>query len=132
VTSRAPVHALGFAAVAASALLAAALLPLDAPPLSLFACPMKLATGWPCLFCGCTHAFHHFVRGEWLSSLGASPLGFVIVLSLSLHLLVTLLRLAGLPLRLPAFEIRPRMRWAALGLVALNWAFVAARTRGAL
>jgi hypothetical protein len=129
---RPSVHALGFAAVAAALLLAAAVLPLDRPPLSFFACPLKAATGWPCLFCGSTHAFAHFVRGEWLPALGQSPLGLVMALALSLHLLITLLRLSGLPLRLPAIALPPRLRWIALGLLALNWVFVAARTRGAL
>src|SRR5438132_1407949 len=51
------VHALGLAAVAAILLAAAVVLPLDAPPLSLFACPFRGATGLPCLSCGCTHSF---------------------------------------------------------------------------
>src|SRR5436309_1852186 len=52
------VHALGLAGTALGLLCAAALLPLDAPPLSLLVCPIRAATGIPCLACGCTHAFH--------------------------------------------------------------------------
>jgi hypothetical protein len=126
------VHALGFAALAGALLGAAALLPLDRPPLSLFACPLKAATGWPCLFCGCTHAFAHVVRGELLSALAASPLGALLALLCVGHLMMTLLRLCGLRYAPPPFALTARLRWAALGAIALNWIFLAARTRGAL
>ena len=127
-----PAHALGFAALSAALLGAAAIFPLDRPPLSLFACPLKAATGWPCLFCGCTHAFAHAVRGELASAFTSSPLGALLSLLCLSHLVVTLLRLGGLHLRLPSFSLTPKLRWALLGAVALNWLFVAARTRGAL
>jgi hypothetical protein len=125
-------HAGGFALVAASLLLAARVLPLDAPPLSLFACPVKAATGWPCLFCGSTHAFAHFTRGEIAAAFLASPLGALLALACAGHVALTLLRLFGLPLALPEVEFTPRRRWAALGLIAASWVFVAARTRGLL
>ena len=50
------VHALALAAVGGLLLAAAAALPLDAPPLSLFACPFRAATHLPCPGCGCTRA----------------------------------------------------------------------------
>src|SRR5438128_533612 len=101
---RPSVHALGLAAAAGTLLAAAAVLPLDAPPLSLFACPLKAATGWPCLFCGCTHAFAHAVRGELFAAFGHSPLGALLALVCMGHVLVTLLRLCGLRLALPSLE----------------------------
>lgn len=126
------IHALGFAAASASLLAAAAVLPLDRPPLSLFACPLRAATGWPCLFCGCSHAFHHLVRADLGAALLASPLGTLLALACAAHLIVTALRLAGVSVSLPAPDLSMRSRLALALLLALNWAFVAARVRGAL
>ena len=120
------VHALGFAGVAASLLCAAAVLPLDAPPLSLFACPFRAATGLPCLTCGCTHAFAHAVRGEFVAALAASPLGALLALLCAAHLALTCARLCGL-----AWSVRaPRVsRPLVLGAIACNWIFLALRSR---
>ena len=120
------VHALGLAGVAAALLGAAALLPMDLPPLSLFACPFRAATGWPCLACGCTHAFHHFVRGEFAPAFLSSPLGTSVALAAAAHLLWTALRIAGLPYA-PRLTMTPRLRWAAAAALAANWAFLAVR-----
>src|SRR5207248_3436951 len=68
-------HALGLAAAGVSLLLAAAVLPLDGPPFSLFACPFQAATSLPCLSCGCTRAFAAAVRLHPLQALRANPLG---------------------------------------------------------
>ena len=126
------IHGLGFAAVAASLLAAAAVLPLDRPPLSLFACPLRAATGWPCLFCGCSHAFHHLVRVELGAAFLASPLGALLAIACVAQVTVTALRLAGVRLSLPEPSLSNRSRLAIAALLALNWAFVAARVRGAL
>jgi hypothetical protein len=126
------VHAIGLASVGALLLIAAAVLPLDRPPLSLFACPVRAATGWPCLFCGCTHAFAHAVRGELGAAFGASPLGAALALLCAAHALLTALRLCGLQLALPEPRLSRAGRAAAVVLLAANWAFVAARVRGAL
>jgi hypothetical protein len=126
------VHALGLAAVGAALLLAARVLPLDAPPLSLFACPLKAATGWPCLFCGSTHAFAHFVRGEFAQAALASPLGALLALACALHAAITLLRLAGAPVPLPTAPSPRALQLGAIALLAASWMFVAARARGAL
>ena len=120
------VHALGLAGVAAALLGAAALLPMDLPPLSLFACPFRAATGWPCLACGCTHAFHHFVRGEFAAAFLSSPLGTSVALAAAAHLLWTALRIAGLPYA-PRLKMTPRLRWAAAAALAANWAFLVVR-----
>lgn len=120
------VHALGLAAAAAALLAAAAVLPLDAPPLTLFVCPFRAAMGLPCLACGCTHAFHYFVRGELLAAVLASPLGTLLALGCAIHLLWTLLRLAGLRYA-PHFSLTRRVRWAAVLALAANWVFLAVR-----
>ncbi len=119
------VHALGLAATGGALLFAAALLPLDAPPLSLFACPFRAATGIPCLTCGCAHAFHFAVRGEFGAALWASPLGAALALLCAAHLVWTLLRLAGLPWT-PRFHPRA-LRWTAASALAANWLFLVAR-----
>jgi hypothetical protein len=118
------VHAIGLAAASVALLAAAALLPLDAPPLSLFACPLRAATGFPCLSCGCTHAFHFAVRGQLAAAFLASPLGLALALACALHAVWTSLRLLGLPWA-PRAAIGRRWRWAACAALAANWAFVA-------
>jgi hypothetical protein len=120
------VHALGLAAAGAALLAAAAVLPIDAPPLSLLVCPFRAATGLPCLACGCTHAFHFFVRGELAAATLASPLGTLLALACAVHLLWTLLRLAGLRYA-PQVPVTRRARWAAAVALAVNWVFLAVR-----
>ena len=126
------IHALGFAAVAAALLGAAAVLPLDRPPLSLFTCPWRDGTGWPCLFCGCSHAFAHFVRGEFVQAVLASPLGTGLALLCAAHLVLTALRLCGLRVALPEPRLSPSGRLACAAVLLANRAFVAARVRGVL
>ena len=118
------VHALGLAAVSVALLAAAALLPLDAPPLSLLACPLRAATGVPCLSCGCAHAFHFAVRGQLGAALASSPAGALLAVACAVHLIWTSLRLCGLPWAL-RFEMTARLRWAAAAALVANWAFVA-------
>jgi hypothetical protein len=120
------VHALGLAAVSLALIAAAALLPLDAPPLSLFACPLRAATGVPCLSCGCAHAFHFVVRGHLGAALASSPAGALLAVACAVHLGWTSLRLCGFPW-VVRFEMTPRLRWAAAAALAANWAFVALR-----
>lgn len=127
--ARAPppsVHALGTAAAAAALLGAAVLVPIDAPPFSLFACPFRAATGLPCLSCGWSHAFHFFVRGHLADAAGASPFGAALALLCALHLSWTAMRLAGLPWapRLPA---RRAAAWALGTALLASWIFVAVR-----
>ena len=123
------IHAAGFAGVAASLLLAAAVLPIDAPLLALFACPFRAATGWPCLGCGFTHAFQFAVRGQLGAALNASPLGTLLALAGATHAAWTALRFAGLPWA-PRMELAgARTRWACAVALAANWIFVAFRNR---
>src|SRR5205814_1298514 len=112
-TNGVSVHAIGLAAAAFALLAAAAVLPLDAPFLF---CPFRAATGLPCLTCGCTHAFHQFVRGELASAFMSSPLGTALALVCAFHLVWTLLRLCGLPYT-PALQPTRALRWTALGAV---------------
>ena len=119
------VHALGFAGVSALLLSAALVLPLDAPPLSLFGCPFRAATGLPCLTCGCTHAFSFFVHGRLADAAAASPLGALLALACAAHLLWTCARLAGL-------RVAPSLRaprWLLVSAVAANWLFLVLRSR---
>ncbi len=120
-------HALGLLAAAAALLAAAAVLPLDAPPLSLLFCPFRAATGLPCLACGCTHAFHFFVRGQFAAAILASPLGTLLALACAAHVVWTLLRLCGLPWA-PLLQPTRTVRWSAGILLAANWAFLALRS----
>lgn len=113
-------------------LLAAALLPLDAPPLSLFACPLRSLTGIPCLSCGATHAFHFALRGHFGAALLANPLAALAALALALHCALTLLRLCGLSIVPDVPRPSPRtaklLRAGALTALAANWLFVLLRS----
>jgi hypothetical protein len=116
-------HALGLAAVAGALLLAGAVIPLDAPFLF---CPFRAATGLPCLTCGCTHAFHFLVRGQAAAAFSSSPLGAVLAIACAAHLVLTLLRLCGLPFA-PLVQPTRAVRWTAAAALAANWAFLALR-----
>ena len=116
------VHALGLAGTALGLLCAAAVLTLDAPPLSLLVCPLRAATGIPCLACGCTHAFHFAVRGQAGAAFSSSPLGALLALTCALHVLWTLLRLAGMPWA-PQVQART-LRFTALAALGANWVFL--------
>jgi uncharacterized protein DUF2752 len=118
------VHALGLAAVGVAMLGAAAVLPLDAPPLSLFACPFRAATGWPCLTCGCTHAFAAFARLDFGAAMRASPLGTLLAALCAVHVIWTLLRLGGFSRAPASLEATPRVRAAALAVLTANWIFL--------
>lgn len=120
------VHALGLAAAAGALLAGAAVLPLDAPPLSLFPCPFRALTGLPCVTCGCSHAFHFFVRGQIADALLWSPLGALLALLCAVHLSWTLLRLCGLAWA-PHLEPTRALRITAGVALLANWAFVALR-----
>lgn len=128
------VHSLSLAAIGAAAFLAARLLSRGGEPLPLYACPVRAATGWPCLGCGTSHAVVHLAHGDLLAALWSNPLAALACLALWAHALLTAARLAGLPwaprlgplARLPASTLR----WALVGALGLNWAFVAFVSRG--
>ena len=117
------VHAIGLAAVSVALLAGAVVIPLDSPFLF---CPFRAATGLPCLSCGCTHAFHFFVRGELGAAFLASPLGALLAFACVAHALWTALRLCGLPWA-PALRPTRALRWTAAGALAANWIFLVLR-----
>jgi hypothetical protein len=121
------VHALGLAGAAGALLAAAAVLPLDAPPLSLFLCPFRAATGLPCPSCGCTHAFHFAVRGQIADAFLSSPLGALLALACAVHVVWTILRLCGFSWA-PRLEPTRALRLSAGLALLANWAFIALRT----
>lgn len=129
------VHSLSLATIGAAAFAAARVLSRNGEPLPLFACPVRAATGWPCLGCGTSHAVVHLAHGELLAALWSNPLAALACLALWAHALLTAARLAGLPwapgLGLLARVPAPALRWGLLGALALNWAFVAFASRGA-
>ena len=120
-------HALGLAAAGLALLLLAAVLPLDAPPLSLFSCPFRAATSLPCLSCGCTHAFAALVRLHPIDALGANPLGALAAAAFAVHALWTALRIGGLRWAPAALPVTLRVRIGAAAALILNWAFLVLR-----
>jgi hypothetical protein len=111
------------------ALSAAGILPLDAPPLSLLACPFRAMTGLPCLGCGCLHAFAAVAHLDLGAAFLANPLGALAAIGGICFAIGTALRLAGVLLPLPRFpkERAHLARIAVLLAVAANWSFVALR-----
>ncbi|MFL5397769.1 MAG: DUF2752 domain-containing protein, partial [Myxococcales bacterium] len=75
-----PGNAIVISALHLAALSAAGVLPLDAPPLSLLACPFRAITGLPCLGCGCVHAFAAVARLEFGAAFLANPLGALVAI----------------------------------------------------
>lgn len=125
------VHALGLAFAGALVLLAAAALPLGAPPLSLFPCPLRAATGLPCLSCGATHAFWFAMHGRPGAALASNPLAAIGALLIAAHCALTALRLCGLrfapAIPRPSPRAARRLRAGAVLVAVANWLFVALR-----
>lgn len=122
-------NAIVISALHLGALCAAGTLPLDAPPLSLLACPFRAMTGLPCLGCGCLHAFAAVAHLDLLAAFLANPIGALAAIAGIGFAAGTVLRLAGVPITLPRFP-RERTRLARIAVllaVAANWSFVALR-----
>jgi hypothetical protein len=111
------------------ALSAAGILPLDAPPLSLLACPFRALTGLPCLGCGCLHAFAAVAHLDLGAAFLANPLGALAAIGGICFAVGAALRFFGVALPLPRIpQGRARLaRIAVLLAVAANWSFVALR-----
>jgi hypothetical protein len=124
-------HALAWLLAGALSFAAARLLQLDRPPLSLYACPFRGATGWPCPSCGGTHAALYLARGELAAALLASPLVAVAALLFWAGALLQAARALGLRrtvhLPRPSGASARSLRWGALAILFANWAFVALR-----
>ena len=111
------------------ALATAGLLPLDAPPLSLLACPFRAATGLPCLGCGCLHAFAAVAHLDPGAAFLANPLGSLVAVGGAVFALATALRLCGVHFAAPRMgPARARVARIAVAVaVVANWCFVASR-----
>lgn len=105
------------------------LLPLDAPPLSLFACPFRAATGLPCLGCGCLHAFAAVAHFDLGAAFLANPLGSLVAIGGVGFALATALRVCGVRLEAPSLgPSGARFARIAIAVMVLaNWCFVAWR-----
>ena len=121
---RPSIHELGLAIAGASLLVAAAIFSADNPPFSLFVCPLRAATGIPCLTCGCTHAFAAVARLHLIDAVAASPLGAVAAAACAVHASWTALRLCGFPYAPVAPAATPRIRLCAAAALAANWLFL--------
>jgi hypothetical protein len=122
-------HAIAISVLHLFALAAAGLLPLDAPPLSLLACPFRAATGLPCLGCGCLHAFAAVAHLDLHAALLANPLGSLVAIGGAVFAVVTALRLCGVHLAAPRLG-PPGARCARIAVavaVLANWCFVASQ-----
>jgi hypothetical protein len=127
--SRLPGNAIVVSALHLAALSAAGILPLDAPPLSLLACPFRAMTGLPCLGCGCLHAFAAVAHLDFGAAFLANPLGALAAIGGICFALLTALRLCGVVLPVPrSTPGRARVaRMVVVLAVAANWSFVALR-----
>jgi len=124
-----PGHAIVISALHLALLAVAGLLPLDAPPLSLLACPFRAATGLPCLGCGCLHAFQAVAHLDLRAAFLANPLGTLVAIGGLGFALATALRSFGVRLAAPQFAAPSRrtLRIAVALAVVANWCFVASR-----
>ena len=115
-------------AAAATALVAAALLPFAAPRLAaLPACPLRAASGWPCPACGSGRALTALAAGQPLVALAANPLAVAGLVGLGLlGLAAGAAELAGRPLHEPRELSRP-LRLALVALFAANWLYLVRR-----
>ena len=124
-----PGNAIAISALHLLALATAGLLPLDAPPLSLLACPFRAATGLPCLGCGCLHAFAAVAHLDLGAAFLANPLGSVVAIGGTGFAVSTALRVCGVHLATPRMgPARARFARIAIAVAVLaNWCFVASR-----
>ncbi len=115
-----------FAGIAALSFLAARYLPVLAVP---WTCPLKAWAGLPCASCGMTHAFVALAHGQVGAAFAASPLGALLAGGAWLYAALDLARAAA---GAPWPDLGERAwRWlaaAAVASVAVNWAWLVART----
>lgn len=102
---------------------------LDRIPIGL--CPLKSATGWPCMTCGSTRALGRLFALDLTGALSLNPLVALSALAVVLWGLVdAVLRVRGRALPLVLSGARLRIVGAVLGAaVLLNWAYLVAAGR---
>ncbi len=102
--------------------------------LPFWGCPLRRATGFPCLSCGLTRAFDRTAHLNFAGAFDANPLGALLALSLAFLVFFSAVSLA-FRLPRPRVEITNRegyfLRWALVIAVAANWAWVMVRTLSA-
>jgi hypothetical protein len=90
-------------------------------------CPLKLATGLPCIGCGATRALAALVSGHVAEALRANPLAGAVAVawaSWALHAIAVLATGARrLRVTLSAHDLTV-MRWTAGAAVACTWVFL--------
>jgi hypothetical protein len=88
-------------------------------------CGMLVMTGLPCPTCGMTTSFAYFVRGQWLMSMYAQPMGFALALGTAVTLLTSLTVLVrGRWPRVQVLWLTPyRVFLALLVLFVASWIF---------
>lgn len=93
--------------------------------LGLPSCGFLSQTGYPCVTCGMTTAFAHFVHGQWIRSFIDQPMGFALALSTAILGVVALTAaVSGRVVWINWYRINPvRVVWAAVFLFFAAWAF---------
>lgn len=110
----------------AVAMAGAALLPwIGSLPARLPACPLRVATGWPCPGCGSGRAMAALARGDLAVALGWNPLAVAGLVAFGVAgLVAAVAELAGRPLAEP----RQLPGWARVALpaaIAADWLYLA-------
>ena len=88
-------------------------------------CGFLQRTGLPCAACGMTTSFDHFVRFEWLKSLWAQPMGFVLAVATAMTFwAAAYIAVTGRPAHRLLRRL-PGVRWvvflAGFGIIAWGW-----------
>jgi len=100
--------------------------------LPFWGCPLRRATGWPCLGCGLTRVADRFSHGNFSGAWNANPLGTLGAAFFAFAVVATLFHLA-FRMPIPRPIVSPlEARWMRIGLVlaiVVNYAFVVVKTR---
>jgi len=90
-------------------------------------CAFHVLTGFPCPTCGATRCFVHLTHGSWHDALFANPLIFAAFAGIAAFDLYAAAVIAtGRPRWRcePPPRVAAGFRFAAIALIALNWAWV--------
>jgi hypothetical protein len=85
-------------------------------------CIFRLITGYPCMFCGLTHALHALLLGHWIEAVSYHPLVYLAFALIVLHFIFACLRAAGWkhPRLFPVFD-STRMMTVTFVVFSLSW-----------